>query len=237
VLFNSFIFWIFFPIVFAIYAVLGHRWQNRALLVASYVFYGWWDPRFLTLILLSTVVDYFAGQKLESCEPGSRKRWLLLSLVTNLGVLAAFKYFGFFSESARALLELLGLTVQAWELEIVLPVGISFYTFQTLSYTVGVYREKLKASRSFVQFALFVAFFPQLVAGPIERAETLLPQIEKPRKMSWDGWSGGTLLVALGMFKKVAVADSLAPLVEQTFADPTHHSAASLMVGLYCFSF
>ena len=184
-LFNSSVFLVFFAAVYAAYLLLRrhHRLQNRLLLVASYVFYGWWDWRFLSLIVFSTCVDYVVGQRVhESEDERVRRRWLWVSVGTNLGLLAVFKYLGFFVDSAVALAAQLGWENAAPSLAIVLPVGISFYTFQTLSYTIDIHRRKLEPTRDVLDFALFVAFFPQLVAGPIERASAFLPQIAKPRK-------------------------------------------------------
>ncbi|MCZ7648467.1 MAG: MBOAT family protein [Planctomycetota bacterium] len=236
-LFNSFTFWIFFAAVFAAYAVLAHRWQNRLLLAASYVFYGWWDWRFLSLMAFSTLVDYVAGLRIaQSDEPRRRRNWLLLSVVTNLGLLGFFKYCGFFVRSAADALTALGLEPNLPALSIVLPVGISFYTFQTLSYSIDIYRRELEPSRDLLDFALFVSFFPQLVAGPIERARNLLPQIQQPRRMTWDGWCEGATLCAIGLFKKVAVADLVAPMVARAFAAPEACTGTTLLVGLYAFS-
>jgi D-alanyl-lipoteichoic acid acyltransferase DltB (MBOAT superfamily) len=220
-LFNEINFWIFFLLVFSAYAVLPHRAQNRMLLVASYVFYGAWDWRFLGLILFSTVVDYLVGLRMGA-EPDQRRRrgLLQLSLAVNLGLLAVFKYFGFFTEGFYDLVRLFGYTPDPLTISIVLPVGISFYTFQTLSYTIDIYRRKIRPAQDFFDFALFVAFFPQLVAGPIERASNLLPNILTPRIMTWGAIGRGAVLCLLGLIKKVVIADGIAPSVDAVYGSP-----------------
>lgn len=220
-LFTELNFWAFFALVGLAYLVLPHKAQNRMLLVASYVFYGAWDWRFLSLILLSTLVDYFLGLRMAA-EPvqARRKRLLWGSLAVNLGMLAVFKYFGFFADSFHAMLLGLGYEADPFMLSIVLPVGISFYTFQTLSYTIDIYRKELKPTRDFLDFALFVAFFPQLVAGPIERAKNLLPNIAEPRQLSWEAFSRGAVLCLLGLIKKVVIADGIAPTVDAVYGAP-----------------
>lgn len=214
--FNSIEYAVFLPIVLGLYWWLRKslRWQNVLLLGASYLFYGAWDYRFLSLLILSTVTDYFVGLRLAASEDERKRRALLgVSLTVNLGILALFKYFNFFIDSARALLGDIGLVPNAPLLEIVLPLGFSFYTFQTISYTFDIFRGRLKPTRSLLNFAVYVAFFPQLVAGPIERARRLLPQIESPRSVSSGDIRSGLLLILLGIFKKVAIADAMAPFV------------------------
>ncbi|MEX0725295.1 MAG: MBOAT family protein, partial [Planctomycetaceae bacterium] len=182
--FNSFEFVWFLLIVLVIYSQLKHRAQNLFLLGASYWFYGRWNEKFLLLIVLTTLIDYIAALRIEDAtDERRRKTWLWLSMVSNLGVLFVFKYYGFFAESLVAMLQSAGLDLSKDSvfLQITLPVGISFYTFQSMSYTIDVYRRDLKASRSVIDFSLYVAFFPQLVAGPIERATTLLPRVTNPR--------------------------------------------------------
>ena len=181
--FNSLVFLVFFGVVYSLYRLLPHRGQNTLLLVASYFFYGWWDWRFLSLILLSTSVDFIAGRIIGNAEPGQRRRRvaLCISVTTDLTVLGFFKYFNFFAENLAGLLQHLGVAASIHHLQIILPVGISFYTFQTMSYTLDIYRGQLRPTRNFLDFATFVAFFPQLVAGPIERAAHLLPQIVNSR--------------------------------------------------------
>ncbi|MEM7670290.1 MAG: MBOAT family protein, partial [Pseudomonadota bacterium] len=220
-LFTELIFWAFFAGVMAAYLVLPHKAQNRMLLVASYVFYGAWDWRFLSLILLSTVVDYVVGLRMSREGAETRRRRLLwISLGVNLGMLGVFKYLGFFTESFAALVTGAGLHADPVILSIILPVGISFYTFQTLSYTIDVYRRELEPTRDFFDFALFVAFFPQLVAGPIERAKNLLPNIAAPRIMSWEAVGRGAVLCLIGLIKKVVIADGIAPSVDAVYASP-----------------
>jgi alginate O-acetyltransferase complex protein AlgI len=216
--FNSIPFLIFLPIVLALYHLLPFRWQNRMLLLASYVFYGWWDWRFLFLLLFSTSVDYAAGVMLSRSEDQLvRKRVLAVTLAVNLVVLGFFKYLGFFVDSMRTLLGGLGYEAPGMSLEIVLPIGISFYTFQSMSYSLDVYRRRMEAIRNFADFSLFVTYFPQLVAGPIERATNLLPQLIKPRVVTGQMVLSGLWLILLGFFRKVAVADAVAPYVNESF--------------------
>lgn len=220
-LFTELNFWVFFAIVGALYVVMPHKLQNRMLLVASYVFYGAWDWRFLSLIMLSTVVDYFIGLKMAAEDDQTRrKRLLWMSLGVNLGMLAIFKYLGFFVDSFQAMLAGIGYEADPVMLGIVLPVGISFYTFQTLSYTIDIYRRNLEPTRDFLDFALFVAFFPQLVAGPIERASNLLPNIAMPRVLTWDNLRRGAVLCLIGLIKKVVIADGIAPSVDAIYNNP-----------------
>ncbi len=239
-LFNSYEFWAFFAIVLLLYQGLGHRGQNRMLLIASYVFYGSWDWRFLSLILVSTVVDYWVARRLsdEADDEGRRRLLLTLSLATNLGILGVFKYLGFFVESAAVLLTNLGFQPNLPSLGIVLPVGISFYTFQTLSYTIDVYRRKMAPCDDPLDFALYVAFFPQLVAGPIERASHLLPQIRTPRRVAPSQFREGLYCILYGLFKKVVIADNMALVVDHIFSQPTGSlSAVDMLVGVYAFAF
>lgn len=242
--FNSFAFAVFLPVVVGLYWLLYRRtrWQNWLLLVASYVFYGWWDWRFLSLLAISTVVDHLVASRIHTISGTDadserrRRRWLVLSVVTNLGILGFFKYFNFFAGSMQALLASVGVEADPFYLNVILPVGISFYTFQTLSYTVDVYRREMPPARSFWDFALYVAFFPQLVAGPIERAVALVPQIEQPRRFDRLQFTDGLHLIFWGLFKKVYVADNLAPVVNSTFGDPTA-SGWQVLVGIYAFAF
>jgi D-alanyl-lipoteichoic acid acyltransferase DltB (MBOAT superfamily) len=220
-LFTELRFWVFFAAVGVFYLLIPHRAQNRMLLVASYIFYGAWDWRFLSLILISTAIDYFVGLQMDQeAEQRKRKRLLLISIGANLGMLGIFKYLGFFIASFEALLQQVGFEADPLVLSIVLPVGISFYTFQTLSYTIDIYRRELRPTHDFLDFALFVSFFPQLVAGPIERARTLLPNITAPRQLSWDAFGRGATLCLLGLIKKVVVADGVAPVVDTVYASP-----------------
>ncbi|MFC2176367.1 MBOAT family O-acyltransferase [Bacteroidota bacterium] len=240
--FNSFEFAVFWTVVISIYWLMPLRLQNLLLLAASYVFYAGWDWRFLSLIMISTCVDYVAGLRIHAAtlaeDASSRTRgriWLTASICTNLGLLGFFKYCNFFAESTVELFHAFGLEVSPVTLNIVLPVGISFYTFQTMSYTIDIYRRKMAPTRNFLDFALFVAFFPQLVAGPIERAAVLLPQITAKRSFSTGQFTDGLHLIFWGLFKKVYVADNLAPFVDQVFAG---NSATGLEVlfGAYAFA-
>ncbi len=236
-IFNSFEFAVFFPVVFAIYWMLRLRAQNIFLLLASYVFYGFWDWRFLSLILFSTVVDYIVAQKIyASSDPGTRKRWVTLSLITNLGLLGVFKYFNFFLDSFVEVMAAVGMQANIPSLQIILPVGISFYTFQTLSYTIDVYRKDNKPVTNLTDFAVYVAYFPQLVAGPIERSTSLIPQISNARKFDINQVYSGMTLTLIGFFKKVFVADNLAPHVDAIFAtsDPGFWT---VVAGGYLFAF
>lgn len=237
-IFNSLVFWVFFAAVYGLYRALPHRGQNVLLLVSSYFFYGWWDWRFLSLIFISTVVDYWAGLAMERAGENERRRRIALwvSVATNLGILAFFKYFNFFADSLAGLLQVVGVDTPVRHLNIILPVGISFYTFQTMSYTLDIYRRQLKPTRNFLDFAAFVSFFPQLVAGPIERAAKLLPQIEQPRTIRRGDMESGAWLVVWGLFKKCVVADNLAVLVDGVFGAETATGAAALL-ALYAFAF
>jgi len=235
--FNSLSFLLFFVMVYGLYVILPHKWQNRLLLVASYFFYGCWDWRFLSLIVLSTVVDYWTGLGIHGSEDKSRRKlYLWISMATNLGLLGFFKYFNFFIGSANVVLEGLGLHASAWHLNIVLPVGISFYTFQTMSYTIDIYREHLKPTKKFLDFALFVAFFPQLVAGPIERAIHLLPQVLNTRHVTWERIRSGLWLVFWGLFKKCVIADNLALIADEVYGGSVEMSGLASLLGTYAFA-
>ena len=237
-LFNSVPFLFFFSCVYAIYVVLGHRAQNRLLLAASYFFYGCWNPKLLGLIVLSTVVDYVCGLGIEaSADPARRRRLVTVSVVTNLGILGCFKYFDFFVVSLGALLEGMGIPIEPLRLDLVLPVGISFYTFQTMSYTLDVYRGRVSAARKPLDFALYVAFFPQLVAGPIERGAHFLPQVQNERTISWERLRTGAWLIVLGYFQKVVIADNMAPVADAVFARPGELGPLETLTGIYAFAF
>lgn len=236
-LFNTPTFAVFLVIVLALYFSLRHRAQNLMLLVASYIFYGWWDWRFLSLIFISTVVDFCCARGIARArDTGGGKGLLILSVAFNLGMLGFFKYFDFFAGSLYDLLATFGLSTDRWYLNIILPVGISFYTFQTMSYTIDVYRRKMEPTDNFLDFALFVSFFPQLVAGPIERCAHLLPKISAPRSVSGRDWSRGMWLIFWGLFKKVVVADNLARIVNPAFADPASLDLASAALAVYAFA-
>lgn len=240
-LFNSSEFLLFLPIVFGLYWFIVQRnlkAQNMLLVLASYVFYGWWDWRFLGLIAFSTVVDYLVGLQIaEAQEKRAKKQWLAVSLVVNLGLLSFFKYSNFFIDSWIDAWANAGVTMHISSLKVILPVGISFYTFQTLSYSIDIYRGTLKPTRSFINFAAFVSFFPQLVAGPIERASRLLPQIENRREFKYEEGVAGLRLILWGMFKKVVVADTCAIYANDIFANYTDYSGPTLMLGAVYFAF
>ena len=308
-LFNSPEFIVFFCLVYGLYLLLPFRLQNFMLLLASYIFYGWWDVRFLFLVALSTTVDFWVGLMLEngrltsrqkilpalylatsavvllgvepsafwtrnfseitldnliriptvgfagvgiaafltlmytvygflrkSKDPRQRLWCLMVSLVTQLGLLGVFKYFNFFADSLAAALKTAGIESSGLHLDIILPVGVSFYTFQSLSYTIDIYRKQFRPTESFLNFALFVAYFPQLQAGPIERARHLLPQLSRPRLLNIDGISRGLYLIILGYFKKVAIADGVAPIVDQVFGSSGRVSWIDVIAGTVFFA-
>ncbi|SHL05937.1 MBOAT family O-acyltransferase [Rhodothermus profundi] len=237
-LFNSLDFLLFLPLVVALYYGLPARFRWLLLLLASYVFYAWWKVEYLLLIVVSTLIDYLCGRAMGRCTTRQARRpFLILSLVTNLGLLATFKYLGFFADALEALLGLLGHPTEVPTLDVLLPIGISFYTFQTLSYTIDVYRGTLKPERHLGYFALFVSFFPQLVAGPIERARNLLPQLHHPRKLHAAYLRTGFFLILWGFFKKVVIADRLALYVDPVFAHPAAYSGTHYWIALYFFFF
>lgn len=228
-LFNSLTFLLFLPIVFAAYWSLrgSLRWQNILVVVASYVFYGWWDWRFLLLIAFTTACSYASGLLIAGSDSRRQKKfWMWLNIAINLGILAIFKYFDFFAANFAALLNSVGITVDGITLGLVLPVGISFYTFQALSYSIDVFREKIKPTHDPVSFFAFISFFPQLVAGPIERAVNILPQFEHRRTFDYAMAVSGLRLMLWGFFKKTVVADNLGPYVDSVFAN--YETAGSL---------
>ncbi len=236
--FNSIEFLIFLAVVYSLYAVLSHRPQNLMLLVASYLFYGWWDWRFLSLVLFSTIFDYFVALGIPQCKTAaSRKTLITASVCMNLGFLGFFKYFNFFADSAVTALNRIGLHADPVTLHIVLPVGISFYTFQAMSYTIDVYRDELKPTRNFLDFALYISFFPQLVAGPIERATNLVPQVQNPRTITYTGVREGAWLILRGFFKKVVIADNLAVIANTVFNNPAEYHGFAVLLGIYAFAF
>tara|TARA_R110002073_G_scaffold72537_1_gene177586 strand:- start:608658 stop:610094 length:1437 start_codon:yes stop_codon:yes gene_type:complete len=240
-LFNSIEFAIFLPIVFILYWFVANRnlkLQNILLVVASYVFYGWWDWRFLSLIVFSSLVDYFIGISLSKEERLKKRQLLLwLSIFVNLGFLGFFKYYNFFTESFAEAFTLLGKPIEASRLNIILPVGISFYTFQTLSYTIDVYRKKLEPTKDIISFFAFVSFFPQLVAGPIERATNLLPQFYKKRTFEYSKAVDGLRQILWGLFKKVVIADNCAMYANDIFNNYPDYSGSTLFLGAIFFTF
>jgi alginate O-acetyltransferase complex protein AlgI len=240
-LFNSFEFLLFLPIVFFLYWFILQKKlnvQNSLLLVSSYFFYACWDYRFLFLLLFSTFLDYFTGIKMEdSKNPRIRKIWLIISVGINLGFLGVFKYYDFFATSFAGLLMNFGLNVHPTTLNIILPVGISFYTFHGLSYVLDIYFQRIKAERNFVEYGVFVSFFPLLVAGPIERATHLLPQIKKARTFNYGQAVQGARLILWGLFKKVVIADNCAMFVDAVFPAYTDASNSQLILAIVLFSF
>lgn len=240
-IFNSIDFAVFLPVTFIIYwGIVGRnlRLQNVFLLFISYVFYGWWDWRFLSLIFISTLIDYWVGIKCaEEKKQSIRKIYLSISILFNLGMLGFFKYFNFFAENFMQAFSLFGYSPNYSVLQVVLPVGISFYTFQTMSYSLDIYNKKLEPTRSFIDFGAFVSFFPQLVAGPIERASNLLPQISKARVFNYNDAVGGVRLILWGLFKKVVIADNCSKVVTQVFLDYAELSALEIIYGVVLFAF
>jgi D-alanyl-lipoteichoic acid acyltransferase DltB (MBOAT superfamily) len=239
-LFNSFEYALFLPIVFILYWFIFNKnlkAQNFLLLVVSYVFYGWWDWRFLSLIAFSSLVDYIAGLKIESNEKRSTRRlFLTISLLTNLGFLGVFKYFNFFSQSLADGFAQMGYTIHPLTLDVVLPVGISFYTFQTMSYSIDVYRKKLQPTKDIIAFFAYVSFFPQLVAGPIERATNLLPQFQTKRRFTYEQGATGMRQIIWGLFKKMVIADNCAVMVDQIFDNYETLPGSVLIMGSIYFA-
>jgi D-alanyl-lipoteichoic acid acyltransferase DltB (MBOAT superfamily) len=240
-LFNSTTFFFFLIIVFSIFwktNTYSQRWGKIVLLISSYVFYGWWDWRFLILIIISSTTDFIIGKKIFSSEKsGNRKLLLMASLGINLGMLFVFKYFNFFIDSFKAIFSP-NTALNDWSvINIILPVGISFYTFQTLSYTIDIYKRKIEPSHSALTFFTFVAFFPQLVAGPIERARNLIPQFENKRVFSFSQGSSGIKLILWGLFKKMVIADQLAIIVNSVYGNPESYNGLSIVVATILFGF
>lgn len=240
-LFNSIEFVIFLPIVFLLYWFVTKRslkLQNILLLVASYIFYGWWDWRFLSLIVFSSFVDYYVGVSLGKTKtPHKRKILLWISILVNLGFLGFFKYYNFFAESFADAFTFFGSHIDPSRLNIILPVGISFYTFQTLSYSIDVYKRKLEPTKDSIAFFAFVSFFPQLVAGPIERASNLLPQFYKKRQFEYDKAVDGMRQILWGLFKKIVIADNAATYANDIFNNYQDYSGSTLFLGAIFFAF
>ncbi|MGB4958647.1 MAG: MBOAT family O-acyltransferase, partial [Saprospiraceae bacterium] len=238
-LFHSLEFFIFLPIVFTMYWVIRDlKVQNVFILSASYFFYGWWDYRFLFLLLVSTVADFFLGRLIyQSSSDKLRSVFLWCSVIINLGILGFFKYFDFFLNSLSASFSFMGHPIEMRGLEIVLPVGISFYTFQTLSYTIDIYKRKIAPTSDIISFAAYVSFFPQLVAGPIERARRLLPQFTLQRKFETSRAIDGSKQILWGFFKKWVIADNCALLADTFFNEPHLYPGSGLLLGAFFFSF
>lgn len=240
-LFNSIDFAIFLPIAFILYWFVTKKslkLQNILIVAASYLFYGWWDWRFLSLILFSTLVDYSVGRKLRN-EENQLKRKVLLwtSILVNLGFLGFFKYYNFFLDNFKVAFSFFGQDIQTNSLNIILPVGISFYTFQTLSYSIDVYKRKVEPTKDFIAFSAFVSFFPQLVAGPIERATHLLPQFYNKRKFSFLNIQFGFIRILYGLFKKVVIADNLSNAVNLVYNNPESFGGIHYIVATIFFAF
>ena len=239
--FNSLDFAVFLPIVFILYWFVTNKnlkLQNALLVVASYVFYGWWDWRFLSLIMFSSLADFTIGVMLTKAEkPSNRKALLWTSILVNLGFLGFFKYYNFFAENFVEAFSFFGNQITPNTLNIILPVGISFYTFQTLSYTIDVYKRKLEPTKDVISFLAFVNFFPQLVAGPIERATNLLPQFYKKREFHYSQAVDGCRQILWGLFKKVVIADNCAEFANQIFNNSNSYSGSTLVIGAVFFTF
>ena len=239
-LFNTVIYWIFLVVVFIVYWWLNKlsriNLRNAFILIASYYFYGSWDERFLLLIIASSLVDFLCGRAIyHTKKQRVRRVYLVISLMFNLGLLGFFKYFNFFVDSFADFIQLFGLSANQKTLSIILPVGISFYTFQTLSYTIDIYRKRLEPVSNPLTFFAFVAFFPQLVAGPIERASNLLPQLQRKQKFDYNEAVSGLRFIIWGLFKKVVIADRLSFVVEQVYNNPEKFSGANLFIATIFF--
>ncbi len=240
-LFNSLDFAIFLPVVFLLYWFVFNKnlnVQNTLVFVVSYIFYGWWDWRFLSLILFSTIVDYTVGNRLKEVEkPSTRKIYLWVSIFFNLGFLGVFKYYNFFLDNFKTAFSFFGSEISGNTLNIILPVGISFYTFQTLSYTIDVYKKRLEPTQDFIAFGAFVSFFPQLVAGPIERATHLLPQFYKKREFNYTLAVSGLRQILWGLFKKIVIADNAAQVANHIFSSSDGYNGSALWLGALFFTF
>jgi alginate O-acetyltransferase complex protein AlgI len=240
-LFNSLSFAIFLPIVFVLYWFVTNKnlkFQNILLLVSSYFFYACWDWRFLFLLIFSTLLDYYTGIKMcDAQNQTSKKFWFWLSISVNLGFLGVFKYYNFFAASFADAIARFGLQVNPWTLKVILPVGISFYTFHGLSYVIDIYKDRIKAEKNFIDYSVFVSFFPLLVAGPIERATHLLPQIKKKRTFDYVKAVDGLRQILWGLFKKIVIADNCAEFANMIFDNHTANSGSTLLLGAVFFAF
>ncbi len=239
-LFNSIEFFVFLPIIFVLYWFVFNKKinnQNALVLIASYFFYGWWSWKFMCLLMLSTCLDYGYGFWVASPNRNKAKIFLWLSVINNLGVLAVFKYYNFFATEFQSGLALLGLKTNFVLLHFALPVGISFYTFHGMSYVFDIYRGHQKPVKSFIEYAVFVSFFPLLVAGPVERASHLLPQVQRKREFNYTQAVEGCRLMLYGLFKKMVIADSLANIVDGIFGKYENYNAYTLLIGAIAFSF
>ena len=240
-LFNSIGFAIFLPIVFLLYWFVGkkkYEYQNILLLVSSYFFYACWDYRFLFLLIFSTLLDFYTGIKMSEAQSVKmRKFWFWLSISINLGFLGFFKYYNFFINSFADTVNFFGMNINIWTLKVILPVGISFYTFHGLSYVIDIYYERIKPEKNFIDYSVFVSFFPLLVAGPIERATHLLPQIQRKREFNYSQAVDGLRQILWGLFKKVVIADNCAEIANLIFNDSSSYSGSTLVVGAFLFTF
>lgn len=237
-LFNSLHFLVFFPVAVCVYFALPYRWRWIWLLACSYYFYMAWKPAYVLVIWLLTAIDYVAGLAIGGAKSaGTRRLFLGLSLASNLTLLFTFKYFNFFNETVESLIGWAGYVYEPVLLDVVLPLGVSFHTFQALSYTIDVYRGRQEPERNLGQFALFIAFFPQLVAGPIERAWHLLPQLAVRHEIDYERVTSGLKLMAWGFFKKVVIADRLAVYVNEVYDSPTRHTGLQILVATYLFAY
>ncbi|KAF2325948.1 MAG: MBOAT family O-acyltransferase [Flavobacterium nitrogenifigens] len=240
-LFNSLTFALFLPVVFIFYWSVNKKSlkiQNILLLGSSYFFYSCWDWRFLFLLIFSTLLDFFSGIQIEKAKSQYQKKfWFWLSIIVNLGFLGIFKYFNFFAESLKDLISIFGFQVNIWSLQVILPIGISFYTFHGLSYVIDIYKNRIKAEKNFIDYALFVSYFPLLVAGPIERATHLLPQIKKKRNFNYEQAVDGLRQILWGLFKKIVIADNCAIQANLIFNNSTEYSGSTLAIGAIFFAF
>jgi len=236
-LFNSYTFILFFILVLSIFNLISSKNRVIFLIFSSYLFYSYWDWRFTILLISSTIVDYFVGKNIYICKDKIKRKWLLtVSIVFNLGVLAFFKYFNFFAESMNAIANKFGVELGYVELNIILPVGISFYTFQTMSYTIDIYRNEIKPTNHFSKFALFVSYFPQLVAGPIERAKNIIPQLENGLKTKIINIKPAIVLITTGYFKKVMIGDNCGKFVDHIFGNIEYYNSPELLFAILMFS-
>lgn len=238
-LFNSIEYAIFLPIVFIIYWALKNKltYQNALVLLVSYIFYGWWDWRFLGLIILTSFTTFLTGDLIYNHGNQSSKKWMLINVVFNLIILGFFKYFNFFSENLQILAHSVGLQLDWFTLKVMLPIGISFYTFQAISYSVDVYRGNLKPTNNILSFFSYIAFFPQLIAGPIEKATVLLPQFEKNREFDYDFAVDGMRQILWGLVKKILIADNCALYIGHIYANPEHYGGSSIIFAVFLFMF
>jgi len=239
--FNSISFFVFLLITFFVFwktTGFSFRLGKTVLLISSYIFYGWWDWRFLILIIISSATDFFIGQLIfKSADKNKRKMLLLISIFVNVGILFVFKYFNFFIDSFQSLIGVFTAENHWSSLQIILPVGISFYTFQTLSYTIDIYKRKIKPTNSALTFFTFVAFFPQLIAGPIERAARLIPQFERKPVLSYSQATSGLKLILWGLFKKMVIADQLSVIVDAVYATPNNFNGWGVVIATFLFGF